>query len=85
VQPPRARHDARLTALEQNRQRNSDVQMLVIHGGMLPAGEDPTFGKVGDLRLERGEDESFAAFTERAKAAAALARKRLVVFGGLRE
>jgi hypothetical protein len=79
------RHDARLTALERNRQRNNGVELVVIHGGMLPAGEDPTIGKAADLRLERGEDESFAAFTERAKAAAVLAGERLVVLGGLGE
>jgi hypothetical protein len=79
------RHDARLTALEQNRQRNSGVQILVIHGGLQPPGVDPTFGKAGDLHLERGEDETFPAFMERAKAAAVLAGERLVVFGGLRE
>jgi hypothetical protein len=77
--------EARITALERNRQRNNGVELVVIHGGLQPPGVDPTFGKVGDLRLERGEDESFAAFTERAKAAAVLAGKRLVVFGGLRE
>lgn len=79
------RHDARLTALERNRQRNNGVELVVIRGGLQPPDVDPTFGKVGDLRLERGDDESFAAFTERAKAAAVLAGKRLVVFGGLRE
>jgi hypothetical protein len=77
------RHDARLTALEQNRQRHSEVEVLLIRGGLLPSDEDPTFGKVGDLRLERGGDEDFSAFVERAKAAAALAGERLVILGGL--
>jgi hypothetical protein len=78
------RLESRITALEQSRQR-SGVQILVIHGGMLPAGENPTFGKAGDLQLERREDETFPAFMERAKAAAVLAGERLVVLGGLGE
>jgi hypothetical protein len=77
--------EARITTLERNWQRNCGVEVVIIRGGMLPAGEDPTFGKAGDLHLERGEDETFPAFMERAKAAAVLAGERLVVLGGLGE
>jgi hypothetical protein len=82
---PRNKLEARITALERNRQQNSGVELVVIHGGLQRPDLDPTFGKVGDLRLERGGDESFAAFTDRAKAAAVLAGERLVVLGGLGE
>lgn len=59
------KHESRIAALEQNRQRHSGVEVLVIRGGLLLPGENPTFGRVGDMRLERGEDEAFPAFLER--------------------
>jgi hypothetical protein len=77
--------ESRISALEKARRVGGEINIVIIRGGFLPPGGDPTFGRVGDLHLERGEDESFRAFTERARAAAALAGKRQVIIGGLCE
>ena len=77
--------ESRIAALEKVRRVGGEVNIVIIRGGLLPRGVDPTFGWVGDLHLERGEDESFRAFTERSRAAAVLAGKRQVIIGGLWE
>jgi hypothetical protein len=78
------RLESRITALEQNRQRNRGV-VLIIRGGLRQPDEDPTFGKAGELHFEQAEGETFSGFQSRAVAQAAGAGERLVIFGGLGE
>jgi hypothetical protein len=75
--------ESRISALEKARRVGGEVNIVIIRGGL--HGGDPTFGKVGEMHLERSEDEAFPTFVERARAAAVLAGERLVVFGGLGE
>jgi hypothetical protein len=75
--------ERRISALEKARRVGGEINIVIIRGGF--HGSDPTFGKIGEMHLERGEDEAFPTFVERARAAAVLAGERLVILGGLGE
>jgi hypothetical protein len=76
--------ERRLAAAER-RLKPPAPQVFEIRGGFTtcdPSG-DPTFATVGSAHLDRAPDESFANFKARAIAAAAAARERFVIIGGL--
>jgi hypothetical protein len=78
------RLESRIAALERRQQQqHGEVKVVVIRGGLHDG--DPNYGKVGELRFQRADDESFPAFQARVVAAAAAAGERLVVIGGLPE
>ena len=77
------RLESRIAALERRQQQHGEVKVVVIRGGLQDG--DPTYGKAGELRFQRADDETFPTFQARTVAAAAAAGERLVVIGGLPE
>jgi hypothetical protein len=77
------RLESRIAALARRQQQHGEVKVVVIRGGL--HGGDPTYGKAGELRFQRADDETFPAFQARTAAAAATAGERLVIIGGLLE
>jgi hypothetical protein len=75
--------ESRISALEKARRAGGEINIVIIRGGL--HGGDPTFGKIGIMHFERGADEAFPTFVERARAAAVLAGERRVILGGLWE
>jgi hypothetical protein len=57
------------------------MHVIVVRGGLHDG--DPTLATVGGTEIERGFDETFAAFEARVTAAAEAAGAEFVVIGGL--
>jgi hypothetical protein len=59
------------------------IRLIITPGGLPKSDDDPTFATAGEMRWERAPAETFAAFRERAVAAATAAGERRIVIGGL--